>query len=144
MNFPGRFAAVFHEDCRGGLANVRSSLAKVGLIAGAFGCLLGSSVSTAQVSGSTKELVAAMLTHEDYEAAHRGHYMYLCKEWSDRTAGHLWTEKVVETTAGKVRMLVAEDGQPLSGKHLRGREGPVSRYCGASGCVSRAGADAQE
>jgi hypothetical protein len=59
-----------------------------------------------------------MLTHEDYEAAHRGHYMYLCKERSDRTAGHLWTEKVVETSAGKVRMLVAEDGQPLSGKHL--------------------------
>jgi hypothetical protein len=73
---------------------------------------------TAQVSVSAKELVAAMLTHEDYEAAHRGHYMYLCKERSDRTAGHLWTEKVVETTAGKVRMLVAEDGQPLSGSHL--------------------------
>jgi hypothetical protein len=30
----------------------------------------------------------------------------------------LWTEKVVETTAGKVRMMVAEDGQPLSGDRL--------------------------
>jgi hypothetical protein len=59
-----------------------------------------------------------MLTHEEYEATHRGHYMYLSEERSDRTGGHLWTEKVVETTAGKVRMLVAEDGQPLSGDHL--------------------------
>lgn len=67
---------------------------------------------------STKKLVATMLMHEDYEAAHKGHYMYLSKERSERTGGHLWTEKVVETSAGKVRMLVAEDGQPLRSDRL--------------------------
>ena len=63
-------------------------------------------IISGNISGSAKALVAEMLTHEDYEAAHRGYYMYLCKERSDRTGGNLWTEKVVETAAGKVRMLV--------------------------------------
>ncbi len=88
------------------------------LIAGALGCLLNSDVLAAEVSGSAKEIVAAMLTREDYEAAHRGHYMYVSKERSDRTGGHLWTEKVIETTAGKIRMLVAEDGEALDAQRL--------------------------
>jgi hypothetical protein len=71
------------------------------------------------ISGSAKALVAAMLTHEDYEAAHRGYYMYLCKERSERTGGNSWTEKVVETTAGKVRMLVEENGRPLGGDRMK-------------------------
>ena len=87
---------------------------KVSLFAGVLGCLLGWSVLSAQGPKSTNDLIAAMLSHEDYEASHRGHYSYLSKERSDRTSGHLWTEKVVETTAGKLRILVAEDGQPLS------------------------------
>jgi hypothetical protein len=68
----------------------------------------------AQVSRSTQDLIQAMVVHEDYEAAHRAHYMYLSKERSDRTDGHLWTEKIIETTTGKLRMLIAEDGAPLS------------------------------
>jgi hypothetical protein len=59
-----------------------------------------------------------MLKHEDYEATHKGDYMYLSKERSNRTGGHLWTEKVVETSAGKVRMLIAEDGQLISNDRL--------------------------
>lgn len=89
-----------------------------------FALLVGGHAQTRRESGSVSEsakaLVAAMLTHEDYEAAHRGHYMYLCKERSDRTGGNLWTEKVVETTAGKVRMLVKENGRPLSGDRVTG------------------------
>ena len=95
---------MFDNGDRRGLGRVETYLTRVGLIAGTLGCLLGSSALTAQVSVSTNALVATMLAHEDYEAAHRGHYMYLSKEWSDRTGGHLWTEKVVETTPGKVRM----------------------------------------
>ncbi len=100
------------------VGRVGTYLMKVGMIAGALGCLLGSSALTAQVSVSANTLVATMLTHEDDEATHRGHYMYLSKERSDRTGGHLWTEKVVETSAGKVRMLIAEDGQSLSDDRL--------------------------
>jgi hypothetical protein len=88
---------------------------KVSFFAGVLGCLLGWSDLSAQVPKSTNDLIAAMLSHEDYDASHRGHFSYLSKERSDRTAGHLWTEKIVETTSGKLRLLIAEDGQPLSG-----------------------------
>lgn len=64
------------------------------------------------------ELVQKMVANEDVAEQHRGHYVYLSKERSERTGGHLWTERVAETTAGKVRLLLAEDGQPLKGDHL--------------------------
>jgi hypothetical protein len=59
-----------------------------------------------------------MLSHESYEAERRKHYIYLSNERSYRTRGHLWTERVVETTAGKIRMLIAEDGQSTNGGRL--------------------------
>jgi hypothetical protein len=59
-------------------------------------------------------LVQAMVAHEDDESAHRDRYEFLSNERSERTGGHLWTERVVETASGRVRFLVAEDGQPLS------------------------------
>ncbi|WP_263382936.1 hypothetical protein [Granulicella arctica] len=63
---------------------------------------------------SAKELVAKMVANESAAEQHRGHYLYVSKERSDRTGGHLWTERVAETNAGKVRMLIAEDEKPLS------------------------------
>ncbi len=110
------------EDCTGFSYRLTHSMRAV-LIAGALGCLLGSDRALAQVPGSAKATVAAMLTREDYEAAHRGHYMYVSKERSDRTGGHLWTEDVIETTAGKLRMLVAEDGQPLDAQRSAAEKG---------------------
>ena len=77
-----------------------------------------------QQSASAQQLVAIMLANEDAAAQHKDHYMYLSQERSDRTGGHLWTEKVVETSIGKVRLLLAEDGQPLSPERIgqeRGR-----------------------
>jgi hypothetical protein len=62
---------------------------------------------------SAKQIVATMLANENVAAQHKDHYLYLSQERSDRTGGHLWTEKVVETDAGKVRILIAEDGKPL-------------------------------
>jgi hypothetical protein len=64
--------------------------------------------------GSAKEMVTAVMANEVLAGLHRDHYAYLSKERSDRTGGHLWLEKVVETNAGKVRFLLAEDGEPLS------------------------------
>jgi hypothetical protein len=58
--------------------------------------------------------VDTMLTHEGNPGEHRLKYMYLSEERSDRTGGHLWTERVVQTGMGKVRLLLAEDGKPLS------------------------------
>jgi hypothetical protein len=59
-------------------------------------------------------LVQAMVAHEDDNAAHRDRYEFLSVERSDRTGGHLWTERVVETAAGRVRLLLGVDGKPLS------------------------------
>ena len=63
--------------------------------------------------GSAKQIVATMLANEDIAAQHKDHYVYISQERSERTGGHLWKEKVVETNVGKIRMLIAEDGQPL-------------------------------
>jgi hypothetical protein len=91
---------------------------RISSFAGTLFCLFSCSMLRAQVPASVNELVTAMLSHESYEAAHRKHYIYLSNERSDRTRGHLWTERVVETTAGKIRMLVAEDGQAINGDRL--------------------------
>jgi hypothetical protein len=71
-----------------------------------------------QQSAVAQQLVAIMIANEDTAAQHVDHYAYLSQERSDRTGGHLWTEKVVETNLGKVRMLLAEDGQPLSPERI--------------------------
>ena len=77
-------------------------------------------------AGSAKQIVAAMVANEDVAAQHRDHYSYLSKERSDRTGGHLWTEKLVETNAGKVRMLLEEDGQPLSADRIAQERGRLA------------------
>jgi hypothetical protein len=63
---------------------------------------------------AAQAIVMKMLSLEDQEAQHKGYYLYLSKERSERTSGHMWTEWVAETSAGKLRHLIAEDGQPLS------------------------------
>src|SRR5260370_5464957 len=65
--------------------------------------------------GSAKDLVQRVLAVEGEEIKHKGRYVYLSQERSERTGGHLWTERVVETSVGKLRRLIAEDGQPLTG-----------------------------
>lgn len=79
----------------------------------------------AQVS-SPAETISTLLLHEREASDHRGLYLYLSSERSDRTGGHLWTEKVAETRLGKVRMLVAEDGQPLSADRISAERGRLA------------------
>ena len=67
-----------------------------------------------RTSDTARNIVDTMLSHEGDPAEHRLKYMYVNEERSDRTGGHLWTERVVETEKGKVRLLLAEDGKPLS------------------------------
>lgn len=75
-------------------------------------------VSADSVSAPPLTVVQNVVANENEAEKHRDHYFYLSWERSDRTGGHLWTERVAETTAGKVRMLIAEDGQPLNGERL--------------------------
>jgi hypothetical protein len=77
-------------------------------------CLLAAGSSLAQSSNAARQVVETMLAHENDPAEHRIKYMYLSEERSERTGEHLWQERVVETSVGKVRLLLAEDGRPLS------------------------------
>jgi hypothetical protein len=75
---------------------------------------------------SASQIVATMLANEDTAALHKDHYAYLSDERSDRTGGHLWTEKVVETNVGKIRFLIAEDSQPLSPQRVAQERGRLA------------------
>jgi hypothetical protein len=63
---------------------------------------------------SPQELIQQMVSHEDDAALHRQHFAYTATERSERTGNHLWKERIAETTAGKLRFLLEEDGHPLS------------------------------
>jgi hypothetical protein len=66
----------------------------------------------------SKQLIETLIAHEAEAGKHRGHYEYMSEERSDRTGGHLWLERVAETSEGKVRYLEQEDGKPLTGSRL--------------------------
>ena len=90
----------------------RGSVVLLGLLA--VGAVQSQSADVPRSSDAARRIVDTMLTHEGDPAEHRLKYMYLSEERSERTGGHLWTERVVETEKGKVRLLLAEDGKPLS------------------------------
>lgn len=60
------------------------------------------------------KVVNAMIAHEDDNSAHKDTYEFLSRERSARTGGQEWTERVVETSFGRVRFLLAVDGTPLN------------------------------
>jgi len=98
----------------------RSAVVLLGLLA--VGAGRAQSADVARSSDAARRIVDTMLTHEGDPAEHRLKYMYLSEERSDRTGGHMWTERVVETAMGKVRLLLAEDGKPLSAERQTGEK----------------------
>ena len=68
-----------------------------------------------------------MVAHEEYAGEHKQHFSYVATERSERTGGHEWKERVAETTGGKVRLLLAEDGQPLSPERAEGERARLSK-----------------
>ena len=90
----------------------RSAVVLLGLLA--IGAVRAQSSDVGGTSDTARRIVDTMLSHEGDPSEHRLKYMYLSQERSERTGGHLWTERVVETERGKVRLLLAEDGKPLS------------------------------
>ena len=59
-------------------------------------------------------LVSRMAANEVAAHKQETRYSYLAEERSTRTGGHLWKEKVVETSDGPLHRLLAIDGRPLS------------------------------
>jgi hypothetical protein len=97
-----------------------TAMAGLGLAMGAgarpAGGGAGQDVASASMDGKT--LITMVAARETDASNHRGRYMYLSVERSERTNGHEWTERVAETDWGKVRYLLAEDGKPLTGERL--------------------------
>lgn len=74
----------------------------------------GLSLARAQTPPEVQTLLAKLVANESAAYLRKPPYAYVSVERSDRTGGHLWKEKVAETSYGKVKYLIAEDGQPLS------------------------------
>ena len=72
------------------------------------------------------QVVSAMIAHEDDNSAHRDQYEFLSKERSERTGGRVWTERVVETSFGRVRFLLAVDGKPLTAEQESAERGRLA------------------
>jgi len=72
------------------------------------------------------QVVREMIAHEDDTAAHRDQYEFLSNERSERTGEHVWTERVVETSFGRVRFLMDVDGKPLSAAQESAERGKLA------------------
>ena len=92
------------------------SLASAMLSAALSGAGAGSAwpESVPPAAPTPQSIIETTIANENAAAARHDHYEYLTYERSDRTGGHLWKERVVETDAGRLRILLAEDGKPIS------------------------------
>jgi len=83
---------------------------------------------SANLSGSPTALqvVNAMIAHEDDNSAHKDTYEFLSKERSARTGGQVWTERVVETSFGRVRFLLEVDDKPLTAEQEGAERGRLA------------------
>ena len=72
------------------------------------------------------QVVNTMIAHENDNSAHKDTYEFLSKERSARTGGQVWTERVVETSFGRVRFLMAVDGKPLNAEQEGAERGRLA------------------
>jgi hypothetical protein len=93
------------------MAILSRSMAAALLCAG-LGCGLPQRCA-AQAPATPGQLMKAVVDNENAASDRHERWAYLSNERSERTGGHLWTERVVETAPGRVRRLIAEDGRPL-------------------------------
>jgi hypothetical protein len=71
-------------------------------------------------------MLSTLISNESAAYQRKPLYLYTSEERSERTGGHLWREKVAETTYGKVKYLVAEDGKPLSAERAAAERARLS------------------
>jgi hypothetical protein len=102
------------------MRNQRRSLAPVSLQALILSCAVTLCLpALAQTPRTPQSLLSIVVANENAAAARHDRYEYISNERSGRTGGHLWTERVIETAPGRVRLLLAEDGKPLSADRAR-------------------------
>ena len=93
------------------MANLSQFRSTLLLASGVAALLLVQAPARAQ---DVTQLMNTLVQHETDAGKARGHYTYISNERSERTGGHEWRERTVETQWGKVRFLLQEDGHPLS------------------------------
>jgi hypothetical protein len=89
-------------------------------------CAGAAMAASPRTFATPQELLRAMITEEQDSAAKHERYEYLSKERSERTGGHVWTERVVETGQGKVRLLLEVDGVPVSAEKTEQERGRLA------------------
>jgi hypothetical protein len=75
-----------------------------------------------QATPSAREIVEQMVRTETAAYKTRAKFLYMRKERSAHTKGHLWEEVVVETPDGRMRRLLSVDGKPLSADEKKAEE----------------------
>ena len=104
------------------LALFWSSAISIHRVTSVAGCLLLLLLSVpnylvgqgADGSRTPVDLLKPVVANEQEAALHNDCYEYLSQDRSDRTGGHLWTERIIETADVRLRLLLAVDGKPLS------------------------------
>jgi hypothetical protein len=86
----------------------------------------GQGAMVSSVTPTAEAVVSSMIAHEDDTNAHRDQYEFLSTERSERTGGQVWTERVVETSFGRVRYLLEVDGKPLSSEQEAAERGRLA------------------
>jgi hypothetical protein len=86
-------------------------------------------------------LVTKMAANEVAARQELAHFAYTAEERSTRTAGHLWKEKVVETTDGPLRRLIAVDNQPLSPEQVQAEQRRIDSLVNDPGAFRRSNLD---
>ncbi len=92
-------------------------VAPVVLVAGSF--FAAAKADTTPSLQKPQDVVLAMIDNENAAAARHEHWEYVSNERSGRTGGHAWTERVVETAPGRVRLLIGVDGKPLTPEQIQ-------------------------
>lgn len=100
----------------------------LGLLGLGLGLTSAAEAQANQTFATPVALVQAMIAHERESSARHERYEYMSNERSDRTGGHLWTELVVETSVGRVRRLLAEDGKPLSPERVQAQKAKLDGF----------------
>jgi hypothetical protein len=116
VHFLGRSESGVRSSCASlvasaGFAAVRLARSSCFYI---FCGFLGVTALPAQISRNLQQMITTLVANERNANLHKQHFLYTSVERSDRTGGHVWTDRVVETAQGKLRYLIAEDGHPLS------------------------------
>jgi hypothetical protein len=79
-----------------------------------------------QATLPAQEVVEQMVHTETAAYKTREKFLYLRKERSARTKGHLWEEVVVETPDGRMRRLLSVDGKPLSADEKKAEDDRIT------------------